>query len=93
MGIVAAAVIGALGLALSSAGTAAAAQGTLIVSGTPHNNPSGCYNTDHYPLSVDNRTDEVALVFSGPDCQGAPIAPVPPGESGIFEFGQSVYIP
>ncbi|QKV93908.1 hypothetical protein HUT19_20855 [Streptomyces sp. NA02950] len=92
MGMAVASMFGALALALLSAGTATAAQGTLIVSGTPYSDPSGCYNTEQYPLRVDNHTDELAIVFSGPECQGAVTATVPPGERGVFEFGESVYI-
>ncbi|WP_432013899.1 hypothetical protein [Streptomyces cucumeris] len=92
MGIAAAAVIGAVGLALSSAGTAAAAQGVLIIDGTAHQDPSGCYEGQRYPLAVTNHTDGFALVFSGPGCQGDILDQVPPGGQTISEFGRSVSI-
>ncbi|MFI8928711.1 hypothetical protein ACIG3E_13665 [Streptomyces sp. NPDC053474] len=79
-------------LALALPGSALAAEGVLIVGGVEYVDPEGCYDTDIRPLTVDNHTDEVALVFSGPDCTGALLALVAPGESAVFEFGTSVYV-
>ncbi|MFS7879129.1 hypothetical protein ACEYXF_38170 [Streptomyces asiaticus] len=46
IGLVAASAIGAVSLALSPAGPAAAAEGTLTVGLATHTNPSGCYTTN-----------------------------------------------
>ncbi|WP_432038242.1 hypothetical protein [Streptomyces cucumeris] len=89
-GIAAAAAIGAMGLALSSAGTAAAtaAQRVLIVDGTAHQDPSGCYEGQRYPLAVTNHTDGFALVFSGPGCQGDIQAGASPSTDGRHPRGR-----
>lgn len=79
-------------LALALPGSALAAEGVLIVGGVAYADPEGCYDTDSRPLTVDNQTDEVALVFSGPDCTGGLLELVAPGESTVSEFGASVYV-
>ena len=92
IGLVAASVTGAVALALSSAGSAVAAEGTLTVGLIKYTNPSGCYTTNVWPMIVVNNTNQTATVFSLPNCQGLPIGQVRPNESRVFEFGTSVSI-
>ncbi|MEU2440213.1 hypothetical protein ABZ595_29145 [Streptomyces rubradiris] len=86
----AAAAVGAL--ALSLAGPAQAATGTLILNAQEIRNPSGCYNASSFPLRIINRTNDVVLVFDQPRCAGHRIAVVAPGQTSVDEFGASVYI-
>ncbi|MFH8514782.1 hypothetical protein ACH4CE_06600 [Streptomyces gelaticus] len=79
-------------LSVSVAQSASAATGDLIVNGQVHTSPSGCFNSDRWPLSVENRTNELALIFTGPDCSGLPIGVVLPGDSQVSEFGASVFV-
>ncbi|EPH42934.1 hypothetical protein STRAU_4018 [Streptomyces aurantiacus JA 4570] len=79
-------------LAFAVPGSAVAADGVLIVNGTAYEEPSGCYDSDRWPLSVSNYTDEVALVFSSPGCSGQVIELVNPGDETVSEFGASVYL-
>ena len=79
-------------LALGASGSAYAADGILVVGGVMYAEPSGCYDTDVRPLTVENQTDEVAVVFSGPDCTGRLVELVAPGESSVSEFAASVYV-
>ncbi|MEV7941700.1 hypothetical protein AB0O82_36955 [Kitasatospora sp. NPDC088264] len=79
-------------VAVAVPGSAQAATGQLRVGFKSHNNPSGCYGSDIWPLIVENRTDKPAQVYDQPGCAGSVIAVVPPGESGTFEFGASVKI-
>ncbi|MFF4752384.1 hypothetical protein ACWD5R_15760 [Streptomyces sp. NPDC002514] len=51
----------------------------------------GCVNADRFPLIVRNTTDAPALVFDQRDCRGSVIGVVPPGQTQVFEFGESVY--
>ncbi|WP_262702261.1 MULTISPECIES: hypothetical protein [Streptomyces] len=92
IGLVAASVMGAVSLALSPAGSAMAAQGTLTVGLATHTNPSGCYTTNVWPMFVTNNTNQVATVFDLPNCQGHAIGQVRQNESNLFEFGTSVSI-
>ncbi|MFD9883423.1 hypothetical protein ACFWZT_18410 [Streptomyces alboflavus] len=80
-------------LALAVPGTALAAEGSLVVGGVEYVDPSGCYDSDSWPLTVDNYTDTPALVFGEANCGGVPIEFVDSGASTISEFGASVYIP
>ncbi|TJZ57029.1 hypothetical protein FCH28_06020 [Streptomyces piniterrae] len=89
LGVVAAAVT----LVVSGPGSAYAAEGSLVVGGVEYVDPSGCYDTDSWPLTVDNYTDRPALVFAEPNCGGTPIEFVAPGASTVSEFGSSVYVP
>ncbi|RNF83549.1 hypothetical protein EEJ42_44495 [Streptomyces botrytidirepellens] len=82
-----------MALALSSAGSAAAAEGTLTVGLNTYTNPSGCYTTNVWPMSVVNHTNQTATVFGLPNCQGHRIMPVRPNQARVFEFGTSVSIP
>ncbi|WP_159073548.1 hypothetical protein [Streptomyces sp. RTd22] len=93
IGLVTASAMGAVALALSSAGSAAAAEGTLTVGLIPHTNPSGCYTTNIWPMLVVNNTNQAATVFGLPNCQGRQIDQVGPNQSRMFEFGASVSIP
>ncbi|MEV0439929.1 hypothetical protein AB0I84_01160 [Streptomyces spectabilis] len=86
-------VVAAGTLALAVPGSALAAEGTLVVGGVEYAEPSGCYDTDSRPLTVDNHTDSSALVFAESGCDDAPIEIVGPGVSTVSEFGASVYIP
>ncbi|WP_274555967.1 hypothetical protein [Streptomyces spiramyceticus] len=79
-------------LALTVPCSAYAADGVLVVNDTAYEQPSGCYDSDRWPLSVSNHTDAVAFVFSGPGCSGEVIELVNPGDSAVSEFGASVYI-
>ncbi|NUS11131.1 MAG: hypothetical protein HOY69_06950 [Streptomyces sp.] len=79
-------------LALGFAGSASAATGTLVVSGTEYQNPSGCYNATIWPLQVANRTNEPVLVFTGQNCSGDVLEVVVPGSTVVSEFGASVYV-
>lgn len=79
-------------LAVATPGSAVAAEGVLVVGGVEYADPHGCYDTDQRPLTVGNHTDEIALVFSGPDCTGALLELVPPDTSTVSEFGSSVYV-
>ncbi|MEW2526157.1 hypothetical protein [Streptomyces sp. NPDC047071] len=85
-------VVAAGTLALALPGSALAAEGVLVVGGVAYADPDGCYDTESRPLTVDNYTDEVALVFSGPDCTGDLLELVAPDESSVSEFGTSVYV-
>ncbi|MFF2076971.1 hypothetical protein ACFVXG_19680 [Kitasatospora sp. NPDC058162] len=81
-------------MALALPNTAFAARGELIFApGKVITNPSGCYNAPIFPLILENRTNEYALVYSGPNCSGDVIATVPPGGRTTQEFGSSVFIP
>ncbi|MER7080051.1 hypothetical protein SAMN02982929_02050 [Saccharopolyspora kobensis] len=79
-------------LALSLAVPAHAASGVLRIGFQSYENPSGCYGSDVIPVSVDNRTDAPAYVYSGQQCNGEVVGIVEPGRRGVFEFGASVYI-
>ncbi|MEV7782628.1 hypothetical protein [Kitasatospora sp. NPDC088351] len=81
---------GAMALAVPAA--ALAASGNLYVSGHRYQNPSGCYDSERWPLSVTNDTNEVAYVYEHADCRGRVLGIVRPGEERTFEFGASVYI-
>ncbi|MFI6283359.1 hypothetical protein ACIBCM_01160 [Streptomyces sp. NPDC051018] len=72
--------------------SALAATGDLAVNGKVHHDPSGCYKSDRWPLTVDNRTNEPAFIFEDADCSGAIVRIVPPGSSAVSEFGASVFI-
>jgi hypothetical protein len=79
-------------LTLGLAGSAWAASGTLAINGQQYRDPSGCYNSDIWPLRVGNYTDTPAFVYDGPDCDGSVVAVVHPGDHQVNEQGQSVSI-
>ena len=63
--------------------SASAADAVLIVNGTPHHNPSGCYEGKSRPLHIGNHTNQYAYFFDRPGCAGHPIGAVPPGRSEV----------
>ncbi|MER6912486.1 hypothetical protein ABT354_12525 [Streptomyces sp. NPDC000594] len=80
-------------LAVTLPASAFAATGELTINRQHYDNPSGCYTSDRWPLSVRNGTDESALIFDDDKCEGQVAAVLPPGQRGVFEFGRSVYLP
>ncbi|GGZ21909.1 hypothetical protein GCM10010387_13800 [Streptomyces inusitatus] len=70
-----------------------AANGAIMLNGTVHQQPSGCYPSDRRPFQVNNRTDEIALVFASRDCSGPVLQVVAQGEPTVSEQGRSLYIP
>lgn len=82
----------ALALALTASSTAHAASGRLLVNGNLYSDPSGCYDSQNWPLRVDNRTDQTVVVFAQSGCRGSIIETVPPGGAVISEFGASVQV-
>lgn len=90
----AAAVLTAAGvLSVVVPGSAHAAEGTLILDGRRIFNPHGCYNSTRWPLMVANDTDQLTIVFQQGNCSGRVEGAVAPGQSGVFNFGSSIYIP
>lgn len=84
----------AAAVTMASAGSAVAAQGILEVSGNRYLDPTqGCYTGKFWPLSVSNQTDTPVLVYDNGTCQGTPSGSVARGQSRVFEFGSSVYVP
>lgn len=80
-------------MAIALPGSASAAHGELIFAGGQVvENPSGCIDAKIRPLILHNRTNEYALVHSGPNCTGDIVAVVPPGGRTTQEFGASVFI-
>ncbi|MFF2075992.1 hypothetical protein ACFVXG_14680 [Kitasatospora sp. NPDC058162] len=87
------AALAAAALCLTTATSAVAAEGVLIVGNHRYEDPHGCYTSELWPLSVTNDTDTDAYVYGGgTGCAGKPIAVVRPGERGVFEFGAAVSI-
>ncbi|RSO05295.1 hypothetical protein DMH26_08555 [Streptomyces sp. WAC 05379] len=82
----------AASLAVAVPGSAYAAQGVLVINGQAYEDPSGCYAVDQFPSTVDNHTDAIAEVHSGPDCSGPVEWLVYPGETYSTETAQSVFI-
>ncbi|MER6509265.1 hypothetical protein ABT158_20740 [Nonomuraea sp. NPDC001636] len=81
----------AAALVLSLAAPASAATGTLYINRAQYDDPSGCYTSDSPNPFVYNRTDELAIVFLRPDCQGPVTGTVPPND-GQEIVGTSVFI-
>ncbi|MCX5110115.1 hypothetical protein OOK13_16505 [Streptomyces sp. NBC_00378] len=79
-------------LSVSVTQSASAAQGDLVVNGTVYSDPTGCYPSDRWPLSVENYTNDLAVIFQGADCSGPILGVVAPGGSEVSEFGGSVFI-
>ncbi|MFB4286035.1 hypothetical protein ACBI99_00245 [Nonomuraea sp. ATR24] len=86
------AALAAAGAVLAPLTPAHAADGVLVINDQPYFDPSGCYSSDRWPLSVANHTNGLAYVFSSPDCTGELLELVEPGGSTVSEFGTSVYI-
>ncbi|MFD7064808.1 hypothetical protein [Streptomyces sp. NPDC059906] len=82
----------AVTLVLGVTTSATAAEGTLVINGQTHKDPSGCYPIDRYPSSVANHTDAIAEVHRGPGCTGQVEWLVHPGEIYRTELAQSVFI-
>ncbi|WP_328461768.1 hypothetical protein [Streptomyces sp. NBC_00448] len=83
----------AASIAVAVPAFAHAAGGSLIINGRAYQDPKGCYNSDQWPLRVDNKTDQPVVIFSGPDCSGDQLRVLFPGQYAIDEFGQSVSVP
>jgi|GEM_PF-6504567 len=81
-----------LALVVTASSAAHAAQGRLLVNGNLYSDPAGCYNSQNWPLRVDNRTDQQVLVYGQTDCRGSIIDTVPPGGATVSEFGASVRV-
>lgn len=80
-------------MALALPGSASAAHGRLVFGGGQVvENPSGCVNAQVRPLTVRNKTNEYALVYSGRNCSGRVLAVVRPGGQTTREFGSSVFV-
>ncbi|CAO3633688.1 unnamed protein product [Cunninghamella echinulata] len=69
-----------------------AAEGTLIINDIIHLNPSGCYNSNSWPMTVGNSADVSANIYAAPRCTGGVIRVVYPDEYAIEEHGRSVRI-
>ncbi|MFC3999710.1 hypothetical protein ACFOVU_27605 [Nocardiopsis sediminis] len=80
-------------IVLAGPAAAQAATGTLLVNGHPVENPSGCHEARAWPMTVENRTDRTAVLYSGPGCQGVALGEVGPGAIVAEEFAVSVAIP
>ncbi|MFC4561714.1 hypothetical protein ACFO4E_07580 [Nocardiopsis mangrovi] len=85
--------LAAAGLVLAAAVPSHAAQGILRLGFQTIANPSGCYNSQTWPLSVSNGTDQPVTIYGQPDCQGDPLSVVGPGGNVVEEFGASVSVP
>ncbi|MCP2257543.1 hypothetical protein LX15_001228 [Streptoalloteichus tenebrarius] len=82
----------AVAAAVTAPGPAEAAQGTLVVDGKRHQDPSGCFASEQYPMTIANNTDSMASVFDDAECSGTMVALIPPGGGGVFQYGSSVQI-
>ncbi|MEU3063840.1 hypothetical protein AB0P12_26420 [Streptomyces subrutilus] len=88
------AVAAAAALAFAAPGTAYAAHGFLIVDGTVHHDPGGCYPLgDYAPPVVTNGTDSVVAVWSGTFCTGRVEWLIGPGETYRPNGNRSVFVP
>lgn len=67
--------------------------GVLGVSAAYHLTQLGHDTGRFWPLAVDNQTDIPVFVYDDDRCQGRRIGQVHPHESGVFEFGGSVFVP
>ncbi|MGP4004061.1 hypothetical protein [Streptomyces sp. 8N706] len=80
-------------LALAVPQTALAAWGVLTVNGEAYVNPHGCYPLQGFSSGIGNDMDQLAYVFTGADCSGELDSVVHPGQYGLSELGNSVYVP
>ena len=87
VGVVAAVLAG-----IAAAPPAFAARGVLKVNDETFTDPSGCYEVKSQPIKIENRTDQVAVVFSEPNCRGFRLARLGPG-IWVTALGKSVQIP
>ncbi|MFB6890481.1 hypothetical protein ACFCX4_14320 [Kitasatospora sp. NPDC056327] len=84
----------AAALAVAVPNSAYAAHGVLIIDGSAHQDPSGCYTLgDFVRPVVTNLTDSVIQVRSGTDCSGGVEALVVPGQIYAPVSGRSVLVP
>ncbi|MFC4033892.1 hypothetical protein ACFO3J_20755 [Streptomyces polygonati] len=83
----------AASIAVAVPGLSHAADGWLRINGKVYEQPRGCYDSDLWPLSVDNHTDQPVVVYSGSGCSGDQLTVVFPGQHVVSEFGQSVDVP
>ncbi|MEU9336504.1 hypothetical protein AB0D49_25580 [Streptomyces sp. NPDC048290] len=81
---------GAMALALPS--PAYAAHGRFVLNSQLFTNPSGCIEARSRPLSLQNQTNEYALVYDRPHCTGKVLAVVAPGGRTNQPSGSSVYV-
>ncbi|MEU6156424.1 hypothetical protein ABZ816_41275 [Actinosynnema sp. NPDC047251] len=86
-------VAAAVAVGLVAAPAASAAQGVLKVGDREYRNPSGCYRNTTTPLRVENRTDQVVVIFHDSRCAGERVGLVGPGSLAVSEFGGSVHVP
>ncbi|MFD4987037.1 hypothetical protein [Streptomyces sp. NPDC058374] len=78
---------------VAPASPALAAQGTLTIGWDQYANPQGCYPVQGQADSLlVNDTDSLALVLSGPNCEGQVVHQVPAGGRAVVTAGSSVYI-
>ncbi|MFF8287316.1 hypothetical protein ACF1DY_28415 [Streptomyces albus] len=88
-------VLGALAvtavLAVAVPSSAHAANGYLLIDGTRHDNPSGCYQLPQ-DAEVENHTDQPAEVYSDDNCQGQVMETIPAGGSSFTDWGYSLRI-
>ncbi|MFC7328842.1 hypothetical protein [Marinactinospora rubrisoli] len=82
--------LAAVGLALTAAGPAQAASGTLILNGRAIANPQGCYDSEPRPLRIENRTNQVVIVHGLPGCGGPIRGFVEPGQTTVAGASVSV---
>ncbi|MGH3870157.1 MAG: hypothetical protein ACRDSR_01360 [Pseudonocardiaceae bacterium] len=69
------------------------ASGKLVLDGRLIENPSGCYNSESWPMRVENQTDTKAAIHYIPDGAGPIEDEVEPGDRKVYEFGRSVCFP
>ncbi|MFC5832803.1 hypothetical protein [Nonomuraea insulae] len=82
----------AAALAVSLASPVSAASGTLYINRAEYVDPSGCYTANSADPFVYNLTDDVAVAYLLPNCQGMITGTVWPGD-GKEIVGASVFIP
>lgn len=80
-------------LILTAAGPASGADGFLVINGTEHENPSGCYEVHPRParFHIENATGGLAVIYSQPGCTGGITDEVEPGTEAQV-YGASVRI-
>ncbi|MEO3872106.1 hypothetical protein ABGB18_25100 [Nonomuraea sp. B12E4] len=88
-----AATLAAAGLLAAGGTTAASAvPGHIVLDGQGVKNPAGCYDGTRRPLTLDNHTATIVLLYEKPDCQGRVIRAVNPGTSTVEGHASSVHI-
>ncbi|MGK5529081.1 hypothetical protein [Streptomyces sp. URMC 129] len=74
-------------------GPAHAANGRLVINGTEHLSPSGCYtDTGSSPMRVLNDMDHPAVIHESVNCAGAVDMVIQPGEYRVTDQGKSVFV-